>query len=539
MPGAVGYIIRRSATEDVASSKMIDSVGADVSSYSDTVSAAVPYYYWVAAAGRYGTGYLSSGACGFVVRPPAFGISNREAPMLVITWIRHARALRYKIYRSRNDTLGFALRADVADTTYTDTANDCAVYYYRMSIETVEGTSLFGDFVPVTSFLDPPAGFTAVEYDAGVLLKWRPVTGADGFILYRSTLSTTSRSKYREIRDTLFFDTIAGSDRYYYTLATICGGSVSATTATICAGRIGNVQTPVSFSATGRPEGIFLAWSIPDGSSNPEGVIIYRSLSSSGTFTPIDTAPGTSYCDSVADFQRYYYRIAAYNSRGVSAPTPTAGAQRLPPTAPANVKASLATSAKGIIVSWSAVPGVKKYGVYRNDGFVDSKYEFLNGVEGLSYFDTNIIMFQTYYYLVTSYLPDGTQTGPSDSVMGRGLGRPSFRKYTVTDSTISLTWEKIWFADRYYIYRKNSPDGQFVKIDSLNDGSPAHYINGVIYIDDITTATYVDRNPLTGVNYYKISAWNTEETRLSFNTVSASTSTPGTFDAPNYESLAP
>lgn len=153
--------------------------------------------------------------------------------------------------------------------------------------------------------------------------------------------------------------------------------------------RTGVVTTSPDHTAPDVPSGlaasapsatqVHLTWSASsdNGGSGTTGYNIYRN----GSSTPINTSSTTSYDDlTVAGSTAYTYKVAAYDAAGntsaqsgaVSVTTP-APPDTTPPTIPANLRSTFASSTK-ITLTWDvstdAGSGMQGYRVYKNGSLV-------------------------------------------------------------------------------------------------------------------------------------------------------------------------
>ena len=125
-----------------------------------------------------------------------------------------------------------------------------------------------------------------------------------------------------------------------------------------------------------------------------DGYIVYRTTSSDITrFVRRGSTGGTSYTDSgpsVPPDTPFYYRVSAYNSKGVSAYSEVKGpvsAYRNPVILSAPVITGAAASTSSITVMWTAVGGAKGYILYRSSAFDGEIYIFRTTAESLQYAD--------------------------------------------------------------------------------------------------------------------------------------------------------
>jgi hypothetical protein len=185
-------------------------------------------------------------------------------------------------------------------------------------------------------------------------------------------------------------------------------------------------QNPASGQATG---GIQLSWSAVSGAT---GYNIYRrAAGGSYDFTsPLNGATpytGTTYTDPGAGLTggttyRYVVRAVAGSPAVESTSSDERSATAIArPAAPGGSVAATAAAGGNVDVSWSAVPGVAGYNVYRRTSA--GSYDFgapLNGAtpfSGATYLDASATNGTTYFYTVRSAIigAESTQVESADS----------------------------------------------------------------------------------------------------------------------------
>ena len=148
------------------------------------------------------------------------------------------------------------------------------------------------------------------------------------------------------------------------------------------------------------------------------------------------------------------------------------------------------------MLTWDAVPGAESYNVYRAES-EDGPYTRINSTTATSYVNTGAKEGVTYYYKVTAVSASG-ESEFSNIVSGQAkaeLQKPAAPVVKIGSSASSgkpmLTWSAVTGAESYNVYRAESADGVYTKINT-------------------TTATsYVNTGAKEGVTYYyKVTAVN-------------------------------
>ena len=148
------------------------------------------------------------------------------------------------------------------------------------------------------------------------------------------------------------------------------------------------------------------------------------------------------------------------------------------------------------MLTWDAVPGAESYNVYRAES-EDGPYTRINSTTATSYVNTGAKEGVTYYYKVTA-VSAGGESEFSNIVSGQAKAEPQKPAAPVVKIGSSassgkpmLTWSAVTGAESYNVYRAESADGVYTKINT-------------------TTATsYVNTGAKEGVTYYyKVTAVN-------------------------------
>src|SRR5260221_5856899 len=179
-------------------------------------------------------------------------------------------------------------------------------------------------------------------------------------------------------------------------------------TANLQAGKPATPSAPSSLASTAVSSSqINLTWR--DNSSNESGFIIQRGSSSAGPWTQIATvgAGATSFSNTgLGVSTAYYYRVCAYNSRGNSSYSNTAGAttqsaaDTTAPSVPTGLTTTAASSSQ-INLSWSAATdaggsGLAGYKIYRSGVQIGTSAT-------TSYSNSGLSASTTYCYTVAAY----------------------------------------------------------------------------------------------------------------------------------------
>jgi fibronectin type 3 domain-containing protein len=134
---------------------------------------------------------------------------------------------------------------------------------------------------------------------------------------------------------------------------------------------------------------------------------VYRSTSSSGTYSYRGYTRSTSYTDSgLSSGTTYYYRVTAENDNGESAQsssvsaTTSSSSSGSKPSAPTGVTAT-AQSSSSIRITWNSVSGASRYIIYRSST-ASGSYSNVGYISSTSFTNTGLSADTTYYYRVSA-----------------------------------------------------------------------------------------------------------------------------------------
>jgi len=321
--GATGYYIYRSTT----STGTFTQVGSllTTTSYTDTgLTASTAYYYKVAANNTNGTGTQSAyiSVTTMLATPTGLATIPATSTSITISWNSVTEATGYYLYRSTSSEGPFD-KLDTGTLTTTSYTDDNGIltnttYYYKVAAYNSAGESSLSDAVSQNNGSAPavPTGLTKTAATSiSITISWSSVTGATGYRIFRSASSTGTFAQVGTSTTTSYTDTgLTAGTTYYYEVAAYnsdngTGYQSAAFSATTMGIPTGLVTTGATYNS------ISISWnSVTDAT----GYYIYRSSSSTGTFTQVGTSTTTSYTNTgLSGGTIYFYKVAAYNSFGM------------------------------------------------------------------------------------------------------------------------------------------------------------------------------------------------------------------------------
>jgi rhamnogalacturonan endolyase len=265
VPGATRYVISRSTTSGsgytvITSGFLTQPAGGSgqIVLYEDTTAEnGTEYYYVVQSYSPYGTSAYSAQVSGEAQgdyystapdAPTGLAITNTGDRSISLSWDGDDGGTSlWSVYRTTlvSDNSGdlVPLRTILLDnsllpnvTTYTDnTVSNAEQYSYYIVATDPEGSS--GPSNTVTGEALPPApdsapeGFTAIAASGtAVNLSWSPVTGAEGYDVYRSTTANTfswpANFVATTVQDTYADSGLSPGVTYYYRVTPVNAGGI-------------------------------------------------------------------------------------------------------------------------------------------------------------------------------------------------------------------------------------------------------------------------------------------------------------------------
>ena len=307
-------------------------------------------------------------------------------------------------------------------------------------------------------------------------LKWKAVSGAAKYEVYRARSKDGDYIKYSTVTGTSYTNTsyIENGNTYYYKVRALksdgTAGAWSSIVSVTYKQTLSDPSVTGGNDAQGRPT---LTWNAVSGAAKYE---VYRARSKDGDYIKYSTVTGTSYTNTsyIEDGNTYYYKVRALDANGtagawssivpVTYRTASTGTLSAPTVTGGNDAQGRPT------LKWNAVSGAAKYEVYRARS-KDGDYIKYSTVTGTSYTNTSYIEDgNTYYYKVRALDANGTAGAWSSivSVTYRAVSTGTLSAPTVTGGTDSqgrptLKWNAVTGAAKYEVYRSYSRDGSYSK----------------------------------------------------------------------------
>ena len=338
--GAAKYEVYRARSKDGDYIKYSTVTG---TSYTNTsyIEDGNTYYYKVRALDANGTAGAWSSIVSVTYRAASTG--TLSAPSVTggkdsqgrptLKWNAVTGAAKYEVYRARSKDGDYIKYSTVTGTSYTNISyiENGNTYYYKVRALKSDGTAgAWSSIVSVTyraastGTLSAPTVTGGNDAQGRPTLKWKAVTGAAKYEVYRARSKDGDYIKYSTVTGTSYTNTsyIENGNTYYYKVRALdasgtAGAWSSIVSVTYRAASTGTLSAPTvtgGNDAQGRPT---LKWNAVSGAAKYE---VYRARSKDGDYIKYSTVTGTSYTNTsyIESGNTYYYKVRALKSDGTA-----------------------------------------------------------------------------------------------------------------------------------------------------------------------------------------------------------------------------
>ena len=470
------------------------------------------YYYKVRALDANGTAGAWSSVVSVTYKQtlpaPTVTGGNDAQGRPTLKWNAVTGAAKYEVYRARSKDGDYIKYSTVTGTSYTNTSyiESGSTYYYKVRALDANGTAgAWSSIVSVTYKQTLPAPTVTGGNDAQgrPTLKWKAVTGAAKYEVYRARSKSGDYIKYSTVTGTSYTNIsyIENGNTYYYKVRALKSDGTAGAWSSIVAVTYQPKQTLSAPTVTGgndaqgRPT---LKWNAVSGAAKYE---VYRARSKNGEYIKYSTVTGTSYTNTsyIENGNTYYYKVRALKSDS------TAGAWSsvVSVTYKQTLSAPAVTGGNDAqgrpTLTWNAVSGAAKYEVYRARS-KDGTYTKYSTTTGTAYTNSSYLTSgATYYYKVRALGANGN-AGPYSAVVSvtcrLKLTAPTVTGGKDSQGRPTLKWNAVTGAAKYEVYRARSKDGDYIKYST---------VTGTSY----TNTSYIENG---NTYYYKVRALGSDGT---------------------------
>ena len=334
--GAAKYEVYRARSKDGDYIKYSTVTG---TSYTNTsyIEDSNTYYYKVRALKSDGTAGAWSSIVSVTYRAASTGTlsaptvtgGNDSQGRPTLKWNAVTGAAKYEVYRARSLNGDYIKYSTVTGTSYTNISyiENGNTYYYKVRALDANGTAgAWSSIVSVTykQTLSAPTVTGGNDSQGRPTLKWKAVSGAAKYEVYRARSKDGDYIKYSTVTGTSYTNTsyIENGNTYYYKVRALksdgtAGAWSSIVSVTYRAASTGTLPAPAvtgGNDSQGRPT---LKWKAVSGAAKYE---VYRARSRSGDYIKYSTVTGTSYTNIsyIEDGNTYYYKVRALKSDGTA-----------------------------------------------------------------------------------------------------------------------------------------------------------------------------------------------------------------------------
>lgn len=376
---------------------------------------------------------------------------NEETGKPVLSWEKVSGARKYEVYRATSENGKYSRLTTTTKLTYTDTkATAGKMYFYKIRIKSGEYNNAYSTIATCHVACAKPTVTTSVDAATGMpKLSWKTVTGAKSYRIFRSLPGEAEYTLLAEQTAKSYLDLQAPVD-------TKCSYRVQAVGSS---SELNSKPTAVQVTAT-FPRSVVktdvtqdgqtvISWSAVEGAI---GYKLYRSTSSSKSYSLILETADTTYMDPVVTAGKvYYYKVVVVGRNTASAQSSYAKA--VGKCAVPDLEGTTNASGKPVL-SWNKVTGAKKYEIYRSVN--GASFKRLTTTTKLTYTDTKATAGANCTYQVraagskSAYNSDFSEAWGCDVV----CAAPSVTvKVDTATGKPGLSWKKISGATSYEIYR--------------------------------------------------------------------------------------
>ena len=287
------------------------------------------YYYKVRALDANGTAGAWSSVVSVTYKQtlsaPTVTGGNDSQGRPTLKWNAVTGAAKYEVYRARSRSGEYIKYSTVTGTSYTNTSyiENGNTYYYKVRALKSDGAAgAWSSIVSVTYKQTLPAPTVTGGNDAQgrPTLKWKAVTGAAKYEVYRARSMNGDYIKYSTVTGTSYTNTsyIEDGNTYYYKVRALKSDGTAGAWSSIVSVTYKQTLSAPSVTggndAQGRPT---LKWKAVTGAAKYE---VYRARSKDGDYIKYSTVTGTSYTNIsyIENGNTYYYKVRALKSDGTA-----------------------------------------------------------------------------------------------------------------------------------------------------------------------------------------------------------------------------
>ena len=459
---------------------------------------------------------IGSGISKKVLYGPIKPSVNYDGSAVTIKWNKKTAADRYRIFRRKvGETAWDGVNRYTKELSYTDkTAVAGTAYEYAVQAQLlIDGEYSYSDsyLVEFTPKKLSVPSVTAKNTVDGVSITASAVSGADGYIFYRSTNGTTFTQIAKTTSATYVDEKAKANTKYYYYSRAYSGASQSKMSEAATTIRLVAINPSVYYKA--EVSGVHLMWSdVP----NAEKYRIFRRVAGETAWDEVNRYVAESdYIDTTVTIgTTYEYAIQAWVPLGDGYVYGPLSAKSITPKAVNAPTVTAKNTVDGVSITASAVTGADGYIFYRSTN--GTTFTQIGKAASTTYVDKTATANTTYYYCVRAYVGTSQSENSLAATTVRLVPLEAIAYYSGADNGVHLEWSDVPNAGKYRIFRRASGESVW---------------------DDVSRYTYdteyVDTDISIGTTYeYSAQAWVTLDGGYVYSPLTVVTITPTTHSVP-------
>lgn len=357
----------------------------------------------------------------------------------------------------------------------------CKEYYSTSetdkNISASEGPVLIQEYKNVATLEAPKAGVIS-PVGTGFKITWSAVTGADGYVIYRSTPSVGKMKVGESVGKNATYFTDSGLKSgvtYTYTVTSVNNlGTESVESSGLSAMYIAKPEIDYVKNVAG---GVEIRWTKTEGAQfynvmrRLKGEKVWKKVASRSA--SLDTC----YKDTtVEDGKEYEYDVNSATDIFESSQA-TTGKSIVYVETP--VFSSVINTVNGIELKWPANPKATKYVIYKRTIGVDSALVKLTETSSNTYLDTNVQAGKTYTYSVMTCTNNGDSAYNSSGYTITCVPGTTVTAISTEKASVRIAWKAVNGVDGYAVYRRVLSSQTWVKAGTVNSSTTSFNDSGV------------------------------------------------------------
>lgn len=461
------------------------------------------------------------------------------ANKITVTWEDVPDETKYELYMaaSKNGTYTKIATLAANETSYIKTGLSTAqTYYFKVRYyKNINGKNQYSDFSGIkygTTCTSTPAIDTVTGGSGKATVKWKPVAGAKGYVLYMAASSGGTYTAKATINgQAASSGTVTGlsaNKTYYFKVRAYRAGEGT----NVYSGYSGvkscftAPSVPSIAKVTGGANKITLSWNDVNGESKYQ---VYMATSKNGEYQRVATlnANTTTYTKTgLNTAKNYYFKVRSYRASGNVTVYSSFSAIKYGTTSTvAPTIGSVTGGAKKATIKWNTVSGASGYVVYMSTSS-SGTYSSIKTVDSktTSLVKTGLSDAKNYYFKVRAYRNgEGVKVYSSYSTVkycGTATATPSITKVSGGANKITVTWNNVSGETKYELYMASSKSGTYNKIAALNANTVSYTKSGLstaktYYFKVRTYRTVGGKNTYTGYSAVKYGTTSTAAPAIS------------------------